>query len=114
MKYREEAGISTLIMKDTGKKPIVPRTRPRFTEEGLKGNEEHKQESTDGRTDLMDELVRLKAKPVIPGRATVSMMEQFRRFPWTQDTMLAVGQLDQALRAFLRWYVEVEDQEIRE
>ena len=99
-------------MKDTGKKTIVPRTRPRFTEEALKGNEERKQENTDGRTDLMDELVRLKAKSVIPGRATVSMMEQFRRFPWTQDTMLAVGRSDRALRAFLRWYVEVEDQEL--
>ena len=100
-------------MKDTGKKTSVPRSRPRFTEEVFKGNEERNQESTDGRTDLMDELVRLKAKPIILGRGAVSIMEQFRRFPWTQDTMLAVGQWDRALRVFLRWYTKVEDLEIR-
>ena len=62
---------------------------------------------------MIDELALLKAKPVIAGRAPVSMMEQFRRFSRTQDPMLAVGQSDRALRAFLRLYAEVEDLEIR-
>ena len=64
--------------------------------------------------DLFDELERLKTEPIIPGRATIGMMERFRNFPWTQDTMIAVGQLDEALMAFLRLYVEVNAQELKD
>ena len=89
-------------MTETEDTTPVPLTRPRFTEEGLTGPETQLQESNDGHAEGVNELVRLKKKPVIPGRATIGMMEQFRRFPWTQDTMLAVGKSDRALMALLR------------
>ena len=73
------------------KKTTVPITRPRFTEEGLTGCETRTQESTYSHADLMNELVPLKAKPVIPGRATVSMMEQFRMDARYDATSRTVG-----------------------
>ena len=89
-----------------------PLTRRRFTEEVEKHSHMREHESSQGQTDLFEELVSLKEKPIIPGRATIAMMEQFRKFPWTQDSMLAVGQLDEALMEFLRLYVEVDNQEL--
>ena len=50
------------------------------------------------------ELRRLKERVAVEGRATIGMMEKCRQFPWTQETMIAVGTLDNVLVTF---FVEV-------
>lgn len=90
----------------------APLTRPRFTEE-IKEFEMIKQDSfTRKTTEHIKELERLKELPIITGRATISMMEQFRKFPWAQDTMIGVGRSDVILIAFLRKYLEIDGRDL--
>ena len=37
------------------------------------------------------------------------MMEEFKCFPWTQNTMLMVGQLEVALREFLEEHLDIDE-----
>ena len=90
------------------KKRKEPPTRQRFTEEVLESENISETDSTGLTVELQNELDRLKALPIITGRTTIGMMEQYRNFPWTQDSMLAVGSSDEILKAFLEEYAKIE------
>ena len=90
------------------KKRTEPPTRQRFTEEVLESENISEADSTGLTVVLQNELDRLKALPIITGRTTIGMMEQYRNFPWTQDSMLAVGSSDEILKAFLEEYAKIE------
>ena len=52
-------------------------------------------------------LERLRENEAVPGKATIGMMEKFRRFPWTQDTMLTVGRMDLILMEYLEKHLAI-------
>ena len=54
-------------------------------------------------------LLRLEKLPRVTGNVTVQMMEEFKCFPWTQNTMLMVGQLEVALREFLEEHLDIDE-----
>ena len=64
--------------------------------------------------DRNHELARLKSLPIVSGHTTIGMIEEYRNFPWTQDTMIAVGRSDEILKAFLAEHLEIERQELRQ
>ena len=55
------------------------------------------------------ELERLPDLPVVTGRASIQMMEEFRMFPWAQNTMLRVGQMDEVLREYLGSCLDIDE-----
>ena len=95
------------------KKPELkaPLTRPVFTEKL------QKIASADGQTKstkniMATELLRIEKMPKMPGRMTIRMMEEFKLFPWTQNTMLMVGQRDAALREYLEKHLEIDGETV--
>ena len=63
--------------------------------------------------DLDHELARLNSLPSVSGHTTIGMIEQYRNFPWTQDTMIASGRSDEILKAFLEEHLEIKKQKLR-
>ena len=59
----------------------MPPTRQRFTEELQDSESRSAAESIGPTEELHQELDRLKALPIASGRATIGMMEQYRKFP---------------------------------
>ena len=59
---------------------------------------------------LEKELGRLKKLPAIPGKATIGMMGEFKKFPWTQDTIITAGRREDALKLYLELYVLVKEE----
>ena len=96
------------------KKRKEPPTRQRFTEEALESENISEADSIGLTLEVQNELDRLKALPTISGRTTIGMMEQYRNFPWTQESMLAVGSSDEILKAFLEEYVKIECRTLEE
>ena len=65
-------------------------------------------------SELHLELNRLEDLPNVSGRATIGMVEQYRNFPWTQDTMISVGRGDEILKVFLQKHINIGTQTLRE
>ena len=74
--------------------------RPRFTEVEIE-NEQAENERKTEQIKQRDELDRLQKRMAIPGKTTISMLEQFRRLPWTQETMMLIRQEEEIVRKFL-------------
>ena len=75
-----------------------------FTEEG--GEQDLVRERSESKPDRTmgtkaDHLLRLQKNDIIPGAATIGLMEEFREFPWVQDAMLTVGRRDLILMEYL-------------
>ena len=96
------------------KKRKEPPTRQRFTEEVQENENISEADSTGLTVELQNELDRLRALPTVSGRTTIGMMEQYRNFPWTQDSMLLIGSSDEILKAFLEEYVKIECRTLEE
>ena len=96
--------------KKRSKKPL---TRPKFTEkvQETRLNDVQTQPVNDERA---TELIRLEKMPRVPGRITIQMMEEFKMFPWTQNTMLMIGQLDAVLMEYLTQHVEINEEELEQ
>ena len=89
----------------------VPQTRPIFTEKVQITNPATA--SVQPPKEVMaEELLRIVKMPMMNGRLTIQMMEEFKKFPWTQNTMLMVGQLDEALREHLEKHLEVDGETV--
>ena len=86
----------------------IPLTRPIFTEEAQK-TKHNKGPLPHGNEKMATDLLRLEKLPIATGNVTVQMMEEFKCFPWTQNTMLMVGQLDVALREFLEEHLDIDE-----
>ena len=89
------------------KKKEVPPARLRFTEEVQENEEMSATESMGTIPKLHEELNRLEELPHVAGYATIGMIEQYRNFPWTQDTMLSVGRGDEILKGFLHKHIKI-------
>ena len=86
----------------------IPLTRPIFTEEAQKTTQ-NKAPPPHGNEKMATDLLRLEKLPRVTGNVTVQMMEEFKCFPWTQNTMLMVGQLDVAPREFLVEHLDIDE-----
>ena len=89
----------------------VPLNRPIFTEEALK-TAPATAPTQSAKDSMATELLRIEKMPKMPGRMTIRMMEEFKKFPWTQNTMLMVGHLDEALREFLEKHLEIDGETV--
>ena len=63
--------------------------------------------------ELMEELQRLREQLAILGQTSVKMMEEFREFPWTQGTMMAVGTLESVLSNYLEKELAIGEEILR-
>ena len=88
----------------------VPLTRPMFTEEQLSEVRREDSEQRDPSGTMEKELDRLKSRSTIPGKTTIGMIGEFKHFSWTQDAIIAVGQMEEGLMTFLEVYLEVEEE----
>ena len=75
------------MVKEQSKAPLI---RPSFTKEALK-MKQNKRPALPG----------LEKLPTVTGKVTVQMMEEFKCFRGTQNTILIAGQLDIALIKYL-------------
>ena len=96
------------------KKREVPPKRLRFTEEVQESENMSAAEIMRPTQELHQELNRLEDLPNVSGRATIGMIEQYRNFPWTQDTMISVGRGDEILRSFLHKHINIGTQTLEE
>ena len=90
-----------------------PLTRPKFTEEVQQMESRSDTEIFIPTTERNHELARLKSLPIVSAHTTIGMIVEYHNFPWTQDTMIAVGRSDEILKAFLEEHLEIEMQELR-
>ena len=58
---------------------------------------------------MATDLLKLEKLPRVTGNVTVQMMEEFKCFPWTQNTMLMVGQVEVARREFLEEHLDIDE-----
>ena len=86
---------------------------PRFTEEVQQKQKEKQYKQFEVSVELHSGLDRLQIQEVVPGRATICMMNQFKMFPWAQDTMLMVGRLDEVVIKFLEIFLEIKETTIK-
>ena len=78
----------------------------------LKHDQAENEQKTE-QTKQRDDLDRLQKQTAIPGKTTISMLEQFRRFPWTQDTMMLLGQEEEIIRKFLEVDLKIEQESVK-
>ena len=63
--------------------------------------------------EVLRTLVQLREQPVILGRTSMTMMEEFRDFPWTQGIMIAVGTLENVLTDYLEKELKIGERVIK-
>ena len=85
---------------------VVQDCRPRFTEESTENNSLEREVTQDDE-ELTAELQRLQESSIQPGRVSMSMLEEFRNFPYAQNVVMTVGRLDEVLMEFLEVYVNI-------
>ena len=85
---------------------VVQDCRPRFTEESTENNS-LEQDMTQDEEELTAELQRLQELSIQPGRVSMSMLEEFRNFPYAQNVVMTFGRLDEVLMEFLEVYVNI-------
>ena len=84
---------------------VVQDCRQRFTEESTENSLER--EVTQDDEELTAELQRLHESSIQPGRVSMSMLEDFRNFPYAQNVVMTVARLDDVLMEFLEVYANI-------
>ena len=85
---------------------VVQDCRPRFTEESTENNSLEREVTQDDE-ELTAELQRLQESSIQPGRVSMSMLEDFRNFPYAQNVVMTVARLDDVLMEFLEVYANI-------
>ena len=102
-----------LAAKEAGSEALIEKQqhRLRFTEVELK-HDQAENEQMPKPMKQSDELDRLQKQTAIPGKTTISMLEQFRRFPWTQDAMMLIRQEEEIIKKFLEVYLKIDHESV--
>ena len=90
-------------MSETQRKK-TPLCRPRFTEKSEQQSVAKAKSRTNPKEALATKtglLEKLRKSKVLTGCMTIDMMERFRAFSWTQNTMLTASGMDVLLMEYL-------------